>query len=82
MQQPLTVFLYLLLRDRLPVGDIESLVQEAVTCPQTAHLANSWLSAYAADIARRLTDERQEQDLLPLQQLQLDTVLTPLLTSA
>jgi hypothetical protein len=53
---PLEAFLYLLMRDHLPVGEVEKLVQ---SCEDTGEdnkgpLSNGWLAKYAEDLARRL----------------------------
>lgn len=56
-QNPLTVFLYLLLRDHVPAGVIERLVQEVETAPPgvTTQLSNGWVGRMAEDYAARLT---------------------------
>lgn len=55
-KDPLVSFLYLLMRDALPVGEVEKLVQN---CEDTGEdhvdeLSNGWLAKYAEDLASRL----------------------------
>jgi hypothetical protein len=52
-------FLYTLMRDHIPPGDVERLVCEAVDnyerSPQEPNLySNGWLARYAEDLAKRL----------------------------
>lgn len=56
-QTPLAVFFYLLLRDHLPAGVIERLVQEVESTPPGAptQLTNGWVGRMAEDYAARLT---------------------------
>lgn len=53
---PLVAFLYLLMRDHLPVGDVEGLVKdvEMTADDSTAQLSNGWLAEHAKDLAARL----------------------------
>lgn len=53
---PLEVFLYLLMRDHLPVGAVEKLVKdcELTADDSKAQLSNGWLGEYAKDLAARL----------------------------
>ncbi len=50
----LTSFLYELIRDYLPPGDVEKLVRNAYS---DTKYCNGWLAKYAQDLARRLRDE-------------------------
>ena len=49
---PLVSFLYSLLRDYLPAGEVEKLVQE--TTKDTTVFTNGYLAEYAKDLAERL----------------------------
>ncbi len=51
----LNIFLYLLGRDHLPLGEIESLADQTmgITAPE-AQFTNGWLAEWAKDIERRL----------------------------
>lgn len=51
-------FLYLLLRDKLPAGDVETLVTEATTAlePGPVRLVNPYLAGLAHDYAERLRE--------------------------
>lgn len=52
---PLVSFLYLLARDKLPVGSIERLLQEvAQDNAKTITYTNGWLAAWAQNAAQRL----------------------------
>lgn len=53
----LASFLYQLMRDEVPVGTVEKLVQESETCgePSPHALSNDLLGQYAEDLAKRLT---------------------------
>jgi hypothetical protein len=53
---PLEVFLYLLMRDLVPLGDVEKLVKdsEMTAADSKAQLSNGWLAKYAKDLAARL----------------------------
>lgn len=52
----LQVFLYLLLRDHLPAGIVEMLVQEVSPLAQVGHrFSNSALAHYAGELARRIS---------------------------
>lgn len=51
----LVCFLYVLMRDYLPCGDIESIVLEHIG-NQKVEFANGWLANYAKDIAGRLNE--------------------------
>lgn len=50
---PLVAFLYELMRDHLPAGDVEALVR-ASPPGQSFTFTNGWLAAYAVDLAERL----------------------------
>ena len=51
----LVSFLYGLLRDHLPAGSVEELVQDSQVSEVT--YTNGWLADYALDVADRLKDE-------------------------
>lgn len=51
----LVSFLYELMRDHLPPGTVEGIVQ---TCSDpSVQYTNGWLARYAEDVAKRLLDE-------------------------
>jgi hypothetical protein len=50
---PLTVFLYVLLRDHLPTGVVEEIINKH-TYQETTTFTNRWLAEYAKDLAARL----------------------------
>jgi len=53
----LVCFLYLLLRDALPAGEVEKLVTEVVSYDQKPYVfSNGWLGQYALNIKSRLDD--------------------------
>lgn len=52
--RPLVTFVYLLLRDGLPAGDVEALVLRAARGGPRV-FTNGWLATYAQDIVDRLT---------------------------
>ena len=54
-RQELISFLYLLARDRLPVGAIEQLVLDSNKAPGTVNYSNKLLAAQAEEWADRLT---------------------------
>lgn len=49
---PLVAFLYTLMRDTLPPGDIERMLRQCG--PTTVVYTNGWLAEYAKDVAQRL----------------------------
>lgn len=51
---PLVSFLYLLMRDRMTVGDVEQLVLEISADTPPAVFTNGHLARYAKDLAARL----------------------------
>lgn len=57
----LVSFLYELMRDRLPPGVVEELVQNAEDEPEIVY-TNGWLAKYAEDIANRLKDQEEDSD--------------------
>lgn len=61
--QPLTSFLYELMRDHVPCGVVERLVRDSQFAPGTnAHrLTNGHLGRYAEELALALT-QKQETD--------------------
>jgi hypothetical protein len=52
----LTSFLYTLMRDHLPVADIEVLVRDS-EAESLCTYTNGWLAKYAEDLAIRLTKD-------------------------
>jgi hypothetical protein len=50
----LVCFLYLLLGDKLPAGQIEVLVRDAEIWARNTEYSNGWLAEYAKNIAQRL----------------------------
>lgn len=54
-KSPLVVFFYLLLRDKLPAGDVENLVKEASASILPAVFSSAGVGAYAVELAGRLT---------------------------
>lgn len=54
---PLVAFLYLLMRDHLPAGQVEAVVQTAADAASAEfRFTNGWLATYASDLASRLED--------------------------
>jgi hypothetical protein len=57
----LTSFLYELMRDHLPAGEVEALVasveEEALSLENPNVYSNGWLAQYAADLAQRLRNQ-------------------------
>lgn len=54
----LVSFLYDLMRDHLPPGKVEELVQNAEDVPDVAY-TNGWLAKYAEDLSNRLKDHNE-----------------------
>ncbi len=53
--RPLVAFLYLVMRDRMPTGEVERLVEESLEdCSDGAEFINGSLATYAQSIADRL----------------------------
>jgi hypothetical protein len=50
----LVAFLYLLARDEMPTGLIESCIDNAIDQPPPYRFTNGWLAEWAADAAGRL----------------------------
>jgi len=50
---PLTSFLYTLMRDHLPAGEVERLVRDSIS-NQAVAFTNGWLARYAEDATNRL----------------------------
>lgn len=60
---PLVAFLYHLMRDHLPAGVVEGIVQNHVPNPGrevTAYFTNGYLASYAKDIAARLKEPARD----------------------
>ncbi len=53
---PLVTFLYILMRDYLPAGQVEKLMKEHVepTAGDVSHFSNGWVAMHAIDVAGRL----------------------------
>ncbi len=49
---PLVTFFYLLARDKVPMGDIEDLIEQCVGGER--QFTNGWLALWAEDAAKRL----------------------------
>ena len=54
----LVSFLYDLMRDYLPPGKVEELVQNAEDIPDITY-TNGWLAKYAEDLSNRLKDHNE-----------------------
>jgi len=52
----LTIFLYMLMRDHLPAGVVESIVQDVEKVEDEARLCNGFLAEYAQQLTSRLKD--------------------------
>lgn len=52
---PLVGFLYLLIRDHLPTGIIESIMKDVSN--MSTYFTNGWLANYSKDVAERLRKE-------------------------
>jgi hypothetical protein len=52
----LVSFLYELMRDHLPTGEVEALVRASEDEPKCTY-TNGWLAQYAEDLAKRLKDQ-------------------------
>lgn len=52
-EDPLVTFLYILMRDHLPAGVVEEIV-ERHTYHEDMKYTNGWLAEYAKDLAARL----------------------------
>ena len=50
----LTTFLYILLRDHVPAGDVEDILQHHAEVPGSPVYSNPHLAAYAKELAQRL----------------------------
>jgi hypothetical protein len=64
-KDPLTSFLYELMRDHMTPGEVEYLVLSAVNEPEDVSYSNGWLAEYAADLAGRLRGEIDTEEGLP-----------------
>lgn len=55
----LVSFLYILMRDHLPIGTIEAIMLQHIQYGQhDSQFTNGWLANYAKDIADRLNEHR------------------------
>ena len=50
----LVSFLYLLMRDHLPAGVVEGIIQEVTIDSTPVQFTNGWLASYSKDIEERL----------------------------
>lgn len=57
---PLTIFFYLLLRNEVPAGKVEELVQETVASAEECSFTNGWLAHYANNLAERIRGAETE----------------------
>ena len=57
----LVSFLYCLMRDKLPAGEVEQLAREAVKFPES-QFTNGWLAEYAQNLARDLQSDKNLAD--------------------
>ena len=60
---PLVEFLYILMRDEVPCGIVESKASEAInsqkSSPDGVMFTNGWLAEYAKDLAERLRPKQE-----------------------
>ena len=55
---PLVSFLYILLRDHLPAGSVEAIMQQHVEAEsQQTQFTNGYIASYAKDLATRLQEK-------------------------
>jgi len=57
----LTSFLYELIRDHMPAGDVEKLVLGAVNEAEERLFSNGWLAQYAHNLAEQLTNDKMNR---------------------
>ena len=57
----LAAFLYDLIRDQVPPGIIEEIVQKLPKPGQDAVYTNGWLASYCEDLAKRIVDQGGSQ---------------------
>lgn len=55
---PLTTFLYLLMRNELVAGKVEQLVREAVDSSEECLFTNGWIAHYANNLAEEIKDAK------------------------
>jgi hypothetical protein len=55
---PLVAFLYLLMRDHLPCGRVEDILEDIGPAPFGHEFTNGFLAQHAEDIAKRLRKVR------------------------
>lgn len=51
---PLTALFYVLMRDQMPAGELETLVKDACRVTEICAFTNGWLATYAQDLAVRI----------------------------
>lgn len=51
---PLVTFIYLMVRDNLPSGAVEKLVEDVKDHVQPVEYSNGWIASYAKSVADRL----------------------------
>ncbi len=54
----LVTFLYILMRDHLPLGEVEGIMMNHINDKEST-FTNGWLANYAKDIARRFQNGNQ-----------------------
>jgi hypothetical protein len=57
VSERLVEFLYILARDELPIGKIESIMWDHVTGGEPDEFCNPWLEAWARNLVERLTND-------------------------
>mgnify|MGYP001824202982 CR=1 FL=1 len=59
-QHRLVGFLYELMRDKIPCGEVENIMINVMSSPpdEEIRFTNGWLARYAANIAGRLLEEQ------------------------
>jgi hypothetical protein len=56
---PLTEFLYILMRDHVTPGVVEKIMTERISGRPYTDYSNGWLALYADDVAKRLYTDQQ-----------------------
>ena len=55
---PFVCFLYILMRDHLPLGVVEEIYRDHVAGSTTHEYTNGYLAGYAKDLAERMREEK------------------------
>lgn len=58
---PLVSFMYILLRDYLPAGEVESIFKEHIFPGVKSEFSNSYLANYAIELASRLASKEEDK---------------------